>query len=127
MSYAGYRLIVNGTTIYNSMIARGTYQFTKTKRMVSTWNDANMIEHQELLSNRKVNISFSLRVRTLEEQDAMKGIFALEENIPVTYWDDYDCTYKTGTFYMQAPKITHSNTATGDILYNATAINLVEY
>ena len=127
MSYEGYRLIINGTTIYNSMIARGTYQFTKTKRMVSTWNDANLIEHQELLSNRKVNISFSLRVRTLEEQDAMKGIFALEENIPVTYWDDYDCTYKTGTFYMQAPKITHSNTATADILYNATAINLVEY
>ena len=39
MSYEGYRLIINGTTIYNSMIARGTYQFTKTKRMVSTWNE----------------------------------------------------------------------------------------
>ena len=127
MSYAGYRVIVNGTTVYNSMIAPGTYQFSKPKRMVSTWNDANMIEHQELLSNRKVEISFSLRQRTLAEQDAMKGIFALQENIPVTYWDDYDCTYKTGTFYMQAPKITHTNTKTGDILYNPTAINLVEY
>lgn len=127
MSYAGYRLIINGTTIYSSLIARGTYQFTKNKRMVSIWNDANMIEHQELLSNRKVEISFNLRERTLAEQDAIKGLFALQENIPVTYWDDYDCTYKTGSFFMQAPKITHRNTATGEILYNPTAINLTEY
>ena len=127
MSYGGYRLIINGTVIDNTMIARGTYQFTKVKRMVSTWNDANLIEHQELLSNRKVEISFSLRQRTLADQETIKGIFALQENVPVTYWDDYDCTYRTSTFYMQAPKITHTNTATGDILYNATAINLVEY
>lgn len=127
MSYAGYRLIINGIPIYSSMVAPGTYQFTNAKRIVSTWTDANLIEHQELLVDRKAEISFSLRVRTLAEQDAMKGIFALQENIPVTYWDDYDCTYKTGTFFMQAPKITHANTKTGEILYNATAINLVEY
>ena len=127
MSYAGYRLIINGITINNTIIARGTYQFLKAKRMAATWNDANLIEHQEPLENRKVEISFSLRVRTLAEQDALKGIFALQENVPVTYWDDYECDYKTGTFYMQAPKITHTNTATGDILYNATVINLVEY
>lgn len=127
MSYAGYRLIINGTTIYNSMIAPGTYQFVKNKRKVATWEDANLIEHQELLSNRKVNISFNLRIRTLEEQIAWAGIFALQENIPVTYWDDYDGEYKTGSFYMAAPKITHKTTAAGRILYNPTAINLTQY
>ena len=126
MSYLGYRLIVNGTTIYNSMIKTGSYQMTPAKRIVTTWTDANLVEHQEVLSNRKVNISFSLRERNLEEQDSIKGIFALQENIPVTYWDDEDCEYKTGTFYMDAPQFQHRNTI-GGINYNATKINLHQY
>lgn len=126
MTYNGYRLIINGITIYNSLISKGTYQSTPQKRIAAKWEDANLIEHEEVLSNRKMDISFALRERSLDEQDSIKGIFALEENVPVTYWDDKTCTYKTGSFKMEASKFSHRNTI-GGINYNPTTIHLVEY
>lgn len=126
MTYNGYRLIINGITIYNSLISKGTYQATPQKRIVAKWEDANLIEHEEVLSNRKMDISFALRERSLDEQDSIKGIFATEENVPVTYWDDRTCAYKTGTFKMEASKFSHRNTI-GGINYNPTTIHLVEY
>lgn len=126
MTYNGYRLIINGITIYNSLISKGTYQATPQKRIAAKWEDANLIEHEEVLSNRKMDISFALRERSLDEQDSIKGIFATEENVPVTYWDDKTCAYKTGTFKMEASKFSHRNTI-GGINYNPTTIHLVEY
>lgn len=126
MSYAGYRIIMNGVTIHNSMISKGSFQITPGKRIAATWTDANLVEHQEVLSNPKMNISFNIRERNLNEQISIKGIFALKENIPVTYWDDESCEYKTGMFYMDAPQISHRNTI-GGINYNATKIQLHQY
>ena len=126
MTYLGYRLIVNNITISNDLIQKGTYQFTKKKRDAGDWKDANLTEHQDIYSSRKADISFSLRERNLTEQDSVKDIFTLQENISVTYWDDFTCEYRTGTFYMDAPKITHRNTV-GGINYAATPIHLVEY
>ena len=126
MTYLGYRLIINGITISNDLIQKGTYQFTKAKREAGNWLDANLTEHQDIYSNRKTEISFSLRERNLNEQDSLKDIFEVQENVPVTYWDDYSCEYITSTFYMDAPKITHRNSI-GGINYAATPIHLVEY
>lgn len=126
MSYNGYRIIINGVTIWNSLISKGTWQAVPQKRIAGKWTDANMIEHEEVLSNRKMDISFALRERSLEEQDSIKGIFATEENVPVTYWSDKECVYKTGTFKMEASKFTHRNTI-GGINYNPTTIHLIEY
>lgn len=125
-NYSNYRLIVNGTTITNDLVQKGTYEFTKEKRIPSSWKDANEVEHQHVMSNRRTVISFALRERTLTEQDSIKGLFATQENVLCTYWDDYDCEYKTGTFYMTAPKINHLNTVNG-ITYAATVIQLTEY
>lgn len=126
MSYLGYRLIINGTQIDNDLIQKGTYEFTKEKRIPSSWKDVNELEHQQVISNRKVRISFAVRERDLTEQASIAGIFSLQENIPVTYWDDFACAYATGTFYMEAPKINHRNTI-GGINYAATTIVLKEY
>lgn len=126
MSYQGYRLIINGTQINNDLIQKGTYEFTKEKRMSADWEDATKTQHQQIVSRRKVVISFSLRERNLSEQESVAGIFATQEDIPVTYWDDYDCSYKTGSFFMKAPKISHRNTI-GGINYAATSIQLTEY
>lgn len=125
MTYNGYRLIINGITIYNSLISKGTYQAVPQKRIAASWEDANLISHEEVLSNHKMDISFALRERTLDEQDSIKGIFATRENVPVTYWDDETCAYKTGTFKMDASKFSHRNTI-GGINYNPTTIHLVE-
>lgn len=126
ISYADYRVKIGDTIINNTLIQKGSYSFTKEKRIVSTWTDAEAVEHQKVLPDRKVHIKFSLRERDLTEQDSIKGIFATQENIIVTYWDDFLCEYKSSTFYMQAPVITHRNTI-GGLNYDATAIDLVEY
>ena len=126
MSYNGYRLIINGITITNDTIQKGTYKAIPQKRVVATWLDANFVEHQDVLSTRKMEISFSLRQRNLTEQQHLIGLFATQENIPVTYWDDKTCTYKSGTFRMEAPEFSVLNTI-GGINYAETPIRLIEY
>ena len=126
MSYNNYRLVINGTTITNDLVQKGSYKATPTKRVVATWLDANFIEHQDILPTRKMDIQFSLRQRSLTEQDALKSIFTLQESVSVTYWDDVTCAYKTGTFRMEAPEFSHINTV-GGINYAETPIHLVEY
>jgi hypothetical protein len=127
MPYAGYRVKIGNTIISNDLIQKGTYSFQKPKRIAGSWKDEQQIEHQQVLSNRKVAISFSIRERELADQETITGIFATQENLTVEYWDDYDCTYKTGTFYMNAPKISHVNSSGGSLFYAATPIQLTEY
>ena len=128
LTYLGYRVKIGNTIISNDLIKKGSYSFVKSKRMAADWEDAVKTEHQNMMTKRKVKISFSIRERGLTEQDTIKDIFQSEEGLSVTYWDDYDCEYKTGTFYMEAPEIQHLNTANGDgIMYAATPIKLTEY
>ena len=127
MSYLGYRVIINGITVPDNLIAKGSWNMSKPKRIVSNWKDANQIEHEDVLPTRKVDIKFSIKRRTLSEQESIIGILGLQESVPVTYWDDYDCTYKTGTFKMDAVTFNHENTEYGDIRYTATPIHLTEY
>ena len=126
LTYAGYRLIIGGVTVSNDLIQKGSYSFVKQKRIATTFQDSVLTEHQQVLPNRKVVISFSLRERNLAEQDSIKGIFDTQDNISVTYWDDYTCSYQTGTFYMTPPQITHRNTV-GGINYSSTPVTLTEY
>lgn len=126
MTYYNYRLVISGIVITNDLVQKGTYKAIPTKRIVATWEDANLVEHQDILPTRKMDIQFSLRERLLSEQDSIKGIFATQENVSVTYWDDMSCSYKTGTFKMEAPEFSHINTV-GGINYAETPIHLIEY
>ena len=128
LTYLGYRVKIGNTIISNDLIQKGSYNFVKNKRIPSDWKDAAQIQHQQVLDNRKVTISFSLRERKLTEQDDIKAIFTTQENLTVKYWDDYACEYKEGTFYMDAPTITHRTAAVeGGLLYASTPIKLTEY
>ena len=59
MTYNNYRLIINGITITNDLVQKGSYKAIPTKRVVATWLDANLIEHQDILPTRKMDITFS--------------------------------------------------------------------
>lgn len=126
MSYMGYRVKIGDFIVSNDLIQKGTYNFVKAKRIAKTWEDANKKEHQDIVDNRKVTIKFSIRERRLEDQETLTALFAAQENLIVTYWDDYACDYKSSTFYMDAPNIQHLNTI-GGIMYAATPITLTEY
>lgn len=127
MSYLGYRITIGETNITNDLIQKGSWKYSPVKKIIKEWEDANGTIHQDIRTLPRVEISFSIRVRTLTEQESLASLFATQENLSVTYWDDITCTYKTGTFFMNAPTFNHLNTATGQILYDATEIHLTEY
>jgi len=126
MSYAGYRIIINNITVPNSMIQKGTWVFNPKDRIVATWKDGNQTEHRRILPNAKTEISFSIKVRTEEEQATINSIFAQKENIPVTFYNDFTGDYDTGLFFMDTPQISHKDTIDG-IRYNATPVHLTQY
>lgn len=124
--YKGYRVKINGTEVPNILVASGSYSYVREKRLVQAYTDGNGISHEEYHETSKATIGFALKQRNLEEQQSIKGIFTTQGIVSVEYWDDYDCEYKTGTFRMAAPKITHRKAVGNDILYNATQIVLGE-
>lgn len=124
--YKEYRVKINGTEVPNILVASGSYSYVREKRLVQSYTDGNGISHEEYHETSKATIGFALKERSLEEQQSIKGIFAMQETVSVEYWDDYSCEYKTGTFRMAAPKITHRNSVGNNISYNATQIVLGE-
>ena len=126
MSYLGYRVIINEITIPDRMMIRESYGTTPNERQVYSWTDANQIAHYDVVDTPKMSIQFSLRRRTLEEQEALIDAFSSFQNITVTYWDDKSCSYKEGLFKMDPPQfvnyIDHD-----EMWYTATQIHLTEY
>ena len=126
MSYSGYRVKIGSTIIKNTMIAPESYGIVKQERVISTWKDANQIEHRDMADTLKTRISFSIRERTMDEQASIAAIFATLKNLPVEYWDDIAGDYATGTFYMDPPTIQSARFG-GSLLYRETPITLTEY
>lgn len=126
MSYGGYRLKIGNTIIKNTMIAPESYSLTKNERIISTWKDANQIEHRDMAETLKAVISFSIRERTAAEQADIAPVFSTLKNLTVEYWDDIAGEYNTGNFYMSAPTFTTVRFG-GSLLYRETAVTLTEY
>lgn len=125
--YQGWRLNINGTVLNDTLVSKGSYTFKKEKRLSGKWVDLNGLTHEDVLASRKVLITFNLRERNLEEQEAIKAIFEHTERVAVTYWDDYACEYNGGTFVMTAPTINHMTIEPNGIVYAATSVKLEEY
>lgn len=127
MSYSGYRVMIGENIVPNNIMSKGSYQFFKDKRITATWKTAAQIEKQDVYDKRKVNIQFEVIPMSLEDHEAIKWLFAQQENLLISYWDDYDCDYKTGYFYMDRPPMNHSNSQGGSLFYEAIQIKLTEY
>lgn len=126
MSYNGYRIKIGTTTIKNTMIAPNTWKVSKKKRIVATWKDANQVEHHDVMSTGKTEITFSLRARTASEQATLAPILSTTEGLTVEWYDDLSSTYKTGSFFMEAPTI-ESKRHGASLFYEPTQIKLTEY
>ena len=127
MSYAGYRVKIEGVEIPNTLIASGSYSFAKAARVARGWTDGFGVKHEDYHATDKASIAFSIKERNLQEQESIKSIFQKQKKITVEYWDDYECVYKEGVFKMLEVSIEHNNALGNDILYNATPVKLEEY
>lgn len=127
MSYSNFRLSINGTQVDNGIMQKGSYHFIKNKRITGSWTTASQKERQDVYDDRKVEITFQIHPMDLEEHETIKWLFASQENLIVSYWDDYDCEYKTGYFFMDAPDMPHQHSQNESIRYDKITIHLTEY
>ena len=126
MSYSGYRIKIGATTIKNNMMAPDTYNVTKNKRVIYTWTDANQVEHQEIAPEKNVEIKFSIRERSMEDQATIAPIFQTLDNLTVEFWDDIQQQYVQQTCYMDPPTI-QSRAHGASLMYDETPVHLTEY
>ena len=126
-NYSNYRISIGGVTLNDTMVSKGTYRLEKAEREINAWRDANGTDHIDNYNDMKTVITFSLRERSLAEQEAIITMFSSLENLSVTYWDDFVANYSTGTFFMHPPEFRHRNIEKDSILYDTTEIVLEEY
>ena len=124
--YLGYRVIIDGITIPETMIVKRSFGTTPQERLAGSWVDANLISHDEVNDNPKVVVAFTLRKRTLSDHETYTELFEDFNNKMVTYWDDRSCTYKTGRFKMARPNFV-SYVEGNELYYDPTQIQLTEY
>ncbi len=125
--YNGYRIKINGIIVSDNFISEGSYSAQKVKRVLDEYHDAYGVEHEFISPHKPVEISFSIRERSMAEQAKLSALFNQYENVPVEYWDDVKCEYKSGNFKMEQPTFSHANTRGGSIKYKKTNIKLMEY
>ena len=122
--YQGHRIKINGTTIGNSMIKRGTYYSVPTTRVISSYYDAAGGFHEELSPVKKMEIGFTIREHSVEEHTAIMAAFT-GRNVSVEYWNDTSGTYDIGVFRVDDLKTSHKHTAVG-IWYGEIPVKLKE-
>lgn len=112
MAYQGYRLKINGTTIDNMMIKRGTYYAVPTTRVLSSYYDAAGGFHEEISPAKKMEIGFTIREHSMEEHLAIMSAFS-GRNVSAEYWNDTTGEYKMGVFRVEDLISKHKNAANG--------------
>ena len=127
MAYEGYRVKVNNIIIPDNMIAKGTYSFQSTSRVVDSYYDAMGVLHEERSPHTRAVIKFSIREHASDEHDNMMAAFMVKENVTVEFWDDETSTYKSATCKINDLSMAHLNTNGGRINYAQTAITIEEY
>lgn len=124
MAYQGHRIKINGTTIDDMMIKRGTYYAVPTTRVLSSYYDAAGGFHEERSPVKKMEIGFTIREHSAEEHLVIMSAFP-ERNVLVEYLNDTTGEYKTSVFRVDDLKASHKHTA-GGIRYKEIPVKLKE-
>lgn len=133
MSYLGYQLKINNLKfpcpdgLNVNIVENGSYRFTKERRTINDWQDANGKYHHETYKIPRAKISFTIKERSQEHQRILIPLFENNENIEVEYWDDTTQEYKTGLFYMDDIEAISSVSTKEQIYYGTIDITLTEY
>lgn len=124
--YQGYRIKVNGHIIENTMITKGSYYSTPTRRVVASYYDAAGGFHEELSPAVKMEIGFTIREHDMEEHTALLSAFSTGRNVTAEYWNDATGSYATSVFRVENLKVPHKYALKERILYGAISVKLKE-
>lgn len=137
--FCGWLIKFGNIILPNSFILADGWESTPNQRVeIDAYRDANVLLHRETSENFKTKITLNIREMNLAERrafDAVIGLATLSINdkkqrkLMVTYWNDEDLEYRTGTMYMTDTtySIHTVNEVTPDINYNEFTIELIEY
>lgn len=127
MSYLGYRLKINGVTVPENHIARGSYSISANDRVIDEWQDADLVDHVSTINTRQHLINFSFREHDSPEHSVFIGYLSSTQDITVQYYDDLTDSYLTGSFHTDGVNFSHQTIRSGRIWYNETPVELKEY
>lgn len=137
--FCGWLIKFGDIILPNSFILADGWESTPNQRVeIDAYRDANVLLHRETSEKFKTKITLNIREMNLAERrafDAVIGLATLSINdkkqrkLMVTYWNDEDLEYRTGTMYMTDTtySIHTVNEVTPDINYNEFTIELIEY
>lgn len=127
MAYAGYRVIIDGNTLPEGYVWKGTYKLSKEDRIFDEFEDGYGIKQIKTIGTKRTVINLSLRRHTSDEHSYFIPFTTKTQNIPVTYYDDHTDSYKSGTFHMNKVQFQHENSQNSKLMYGPTPIVLEEY
>ena len=138
-NFQGWLIKFGNVILPNSFLLSDGWESTPNQRVeIDAWRDADILLHRETSDNYKTKIKLTIRETTLEERIALDNVIGLaelpdseqrERRVMLTYWNDEELQYKSGTFYISNPnysiyKIDEKNK---DISYNSFKLTLTEY
>lgn len=136
MAYSGYHLKFGNTILPYKYIKLATYKSSPNQRLdLDSYRDSDGVLHREVLSHTASKIEWETPYLTNIDVAEMNAIFnaamsnQTERKVSVTYYNEENDTYKTGTFYMPDVQYTvyHADLDNKRLIYSPIRIALIEY
>lgn len=124
--YNGYRLKIDGVILPNSMIAKGSYSAKDDARVVETWTDGYLVEHQIISDNRKARIRFSMIEHDSTNHADFIAYLQKNDDISVEFYNDRTDSYRTANCRLSPLQFSGRSSYGGKLQYNKTAIEFIE-
>ena len=135
MAFEGYLMKSFGTIFPHKYIQISTYQTTPSQRQdLDSYQDSKGNLHRTVVPHDRSKIVFkTMDNLKLAEKQEIQAFFngamtnARERKITLTYWNDEDNIYQTGSFYI--PDVTYpiKRIMGNDIVYDSVEYHLIEY
>lgn len=128
--YSGYLLKIKGVTLPfldgANIVESGSYKFEKAKNTANEWVDSWGNRHVEDYHNPKIEISFTIKDRTEEQQRRLKGLFDVEGALRVEYFDDYTQEYGESNFVIDSMGALQAIATPDTVMYKSMDVKLRE-
>ena len=122
-------------TFPHKYIQASSYQATPSQRQdLDSYQDSQGNLHRTVVPHDRTKIIFkTMDNLSLAEKQEIQAFFnaamtnARERKVTLTYWNDEDNIYKTGSFYI--PDVTYpiKRIMGNDIVYDSVEYHLIEY
>lgn len=137
--YSGWLISFGNVILPNSFLLADGWTTNPNQRIEEdAYRDANALLHRETFDKFKSRIKLTIRDMNLEERKAFDAVIGLatlgytekkQRKLMITYWNDEELKYTTGTFYMADPEynIHTTDDVKMDIWYNSFELEFIEY